>query len=353
MPAFSEAQINDLALRHIYAWLRSMARPTPTPISAPDFATDALLATWNYVNEMRIRADFAKDLPDRLASDNAAKLEIVKAYSGDGLDQTRIVLAQANQAINDVPRENVRTILRQIIEQTNTVANLFEQARAQSSYPAAWSLVAEAVRICRMDTLPLATQAVRDAGVVGNVRVRVTNRAGQPISGALVTVLTAHTPLAGRTDGSGRATFTNAAAIPALMVKAYDAGLIYHEVNANLSPGATADVTIVLPGPSVSGRTPSVSNAAISPASGAGNATVTFGLTVTDPQGALDLAEDQIFALNPDLGLAYVLRRTGGNRYEARVALPNLPKGLHTWYLFAVDHACNTSNILLAGYTVP
>ena len=155
-----------------------------------------------------------------------------------------------------------------------------------------------------------------------------------------------------RTDGSGHATFVNVAAIPALMVKAYDAGIIYHEVNANLSPGATASVTIVLPGASIAGRTPSVSNAVISPASGAGNATVTFSLTVTDPQGALDLAEDQIFALNADLGLAYVLRHAGGDRYEARISLPNLPPGLHTWHFFAVDHACNTSSILTARYTV-
>jgi hypothetical protein len=137
------------------------------------------------------------------------------------------------------------------------------------------------------------------------------------------------------------------------MTKAYDDGIIYHEVNANLSPGATADVTIALPGASPAGSAPTAAGASISPASGPGNATVTFGLTATDPQGALDLAEDQIFALNPDLGVAHVLRAVGGNRYEAQVALPNLPSGVHTWYFFAVDHACNTSSILTARYRVP
>jgi hypothetical protein len=62
------------------------------------------------------------------------------------------------------------------------------------------------------------------------------------------------------------------------------------------------------------------------------------------------LAEDQIFALNPDLGVAYILRHASGDQYETQVALPDLPAGQHTWYFFAVDHQCNTSNILAMQY---
>jgi hypothetical protein len=123
-------------------------------------------------------------------------------------------------------------------------------------------------------------------------------------------------------------------------------------VHDNLSPGATADVTIALPGPNVGGQTPSVGNAAIQPSSGPGNATITLSVTATDPQGALNLAEDQIFALNSDLRAAYVLRHVGGNQYASRITLPNLTAGLYTWYFFAVDHQCNTSAVLTVRYLV-
>jgi mono/diheme cytochrome c family protein len=352
MPAFGEEQISDTVLRHIYAWLRSLAPPTPTPISRPSFPTQALTEMWYSVNEMRIRADFAKDLPVRVANDDAGRLKVVKDYSGDGLNQAQQVLARANQALNEVPMEGVKAIIREVIRETNLVVERFNAALAQGSYDAAWQQVAEAVSICRLDTLPWATQAVRDAGLVGTVRVRVVDQAGRALVGALATVLTAHTPLGGVTDANGRVTFVNVAAVPALPVKAYTAGRVYHEINANVSPGGTMDGTITLP--SLPGRTvaPEVKDASIQPASGAGDATVTFAVTATDPQGRLDLAEDQIFALNPELGLAYVLLHGAGDRYQVQVKLPNLAAGLHTWHFFAVDHECNTSSIIELRYRV-
>ena len=224
MPAFDVAAVSDLALRHIYAWLRSMARPTPSPIARPSFPTQALSEMWYFVNEMRIRADFAKDLPVRQASDDAGRLAIVKAYAGDGLAQTEHVIARANQALRDVPNENVRQIIREIIRETNAIADLFRQAQAQSSYAPAWDKVAQAVLICRLDTQPWATQAIRDVGLTGTVRVRIVDQAGRPIPGAFATVLTAHTPLGAQADSSGRVTFVNVAAVPALPVKAYVEG---------------------------------------------------------------------------------------------------------------------------------
>jgi mono/diheme cytochrome c family protein len=351
MPAFAEDQVSDLELQHIYAWLRSLAPPTPTPIAAPSFPTGALSAMWQHVNDMKVKSDFAKDLPERLASDDAGRLAILKQHATEAVQQGQAAIAQANQALAEIPDEDVKAIVARVIDQTNAVIGHANAALAQDSFASAWPEATEMVRISRLDAWPLATQAVRDAGLVGNVRVRVTNAAGAPISGAFVTVLTAHTPLGGRTDGSGQASIVNVAAVPALQVKAYADGLVYHEVHVNLSPGATADASIALPGPSVGGETPSVASAAIAPASGPGNATATFRVTATDPQGMLNLAEDQIFALNPDLGVAYILRHVGGDQYETQVTLPDLSAGVHTWHFFAVDHQCNTSNILTVQYT--
>ena len=47
-------------------------------------------------------------------------------------------------------------------------------------------------------------------------------------------------------------------------------------------------------------------------------------MTVADPQGAADLAEDQLFALNPALGTAFVLGAAEGGQYATQVQLPVL-----------------------------
>jgi hypothetical protein len=90
----------------------------------------------------------------------------------------------------------------------------------------------------------------------------------------------------------------------------------------------------------------------LNPSSGPGDGQATFRMTGTDPQGHANIAEDQVFALNPRLGIAYVLRSVGGDDWETTVALPNLATGTHTWYFFIVDHQCNTSNIVTRTYTV-
>jgi mono/diheme cytochrome c family protein len=353
MPAFTTAEVSDLELQHMLAWLKSLAPPTPTPIAAPSFPTGALTTMWQHVNDMKVRSDFAKDLPERQASDDAGRLAILKQYANEALQLGQAAIAQANQARNDIPDAQVRAIIQQVIDHTNAVIGAANSALAQNSFGAAWPHAAEMVRISRLDAWPLATQAVRDAGLVGTVRVRVTDPGGSPIGGAFATVLTAHTPVGVRTDSSGRATIVNVAAVPALQVKAYTGGLVYHEQHVNLSPGATAEARITLPGPNVGGQTPAVSNASIQPASGSGNATVTLRVTATDPQGHLNLAEDQVFALNPDVRAAYVLRSVGGDDWATTITLPNLSQGTHTWYFFAVDHQCNTSNVLSVTYTVP
>jgi mono/diheme cytochrome c family protein len=350
MPAFPDDQCSDLELRHIHAWLRSLAPPTPTPIAAPTFPTGALKAMWQHVNDMKVKSDFAKDLPERLAADDAGRLGILKQHSTEALQLGQAAIAQANQAMAEIPNESVRATIRRVIDETNAVIANANAALAQGAFGSAWPYAAEMVRICRLNAWPLATQAVRDAGLVGSVRVQVTNQAGSPIAGAFVTALTAHTPVGVRADGAGRVTLMNVAAVPALQVKAYAAGLVYHEVHVNLYTNTTADVRIALPGPSVGGQTPWVANPAIEPAAGPRNAVVTFRVAAGDPQGAPNLAEDQIFALHPGLGVAYILQHVGGSQYATQVALPDVPSGTNTWYFFAVDHQCNTSGVLTAQY---
>lgn len=352
MPAFSESQLSDAEVRDIYSWLRGLVQPTPTQPSSDLPPTGALLSMWQHVNDMKVKSDFAKDLPERQASDDAGRLAILKQYAAEAVDLGEEALNQANQALSDIPDEAVRAVIRQVISYTSEVIGHGNAALSGDSFASAWPEAAEMVRICRLDAWPLATQSVRDVGLAGTVRVQVTDSAGSPIDGSLVTVLTSHTPIGVRTDSAGRVTIANVAAVPALQVKAYDGGLVYHEAHVNLSSGGVAETKIVLPAPSSGGQTPSVSGAAIRPSSGAGNALVTFAVTATDPQGRLNLAEDQIFALNPGLGLAYILRHASGDQYSVQLALPGLSPGTHTWYFFAVDHQCNTSNILAVNYTV-
>jgi len=374
MPAFSPAQVNDQEVRHIHAWLQSLKLPTPTAAPAtatpkpgasapsappaptrilpPNYPTAALTAFWQSVNDMKVKSDFAKDLPARQAQDDAGRLNLLKQYAGEAAALGQQALAQGNQALGQVTNEAVKATLQQAMSAVQGVVDQANQAQGQGSYAAAWPKAAEMTRLSRIEAWPWATQAVRDAGLVGTVSVRVTNQAGQPIPNAFVTALTARNPVGVQTDAAGRATIPNVAAVPALQVKAYAPGLVYHEVHVNLAPNGTANATIVLPGPSTGGQTPVVANPSISPATGAGNATVVFAMQATDPQGALDLAEDQLFALNPALGIAYVLNPAGGNQYQFQAQLPSLPAGPQTWYFFAVDHECNTSAILPVTYTV-
>jgi cytochrome c553 len=372
MPAFSPEQISDQEVRHIHAWLQNVKPPTPTPEAAtprpaaaapqpapqptrippPAYPTGALTAFWQSVNDMKVKSDFAKDLPARQAQDDAGRLTLLKQYAGEAAGLGGQAMAQGNQAMGEVTNETVKAALRQAIAAVQAVVDQANQAQGQGSYAAAWPKAAEMARLSRIEAWPWASQAVRDAGLVGTVSVRVTNQAGQPIPGALVTVLTARNPVGVQADAAGRVTIPNVAAVPALQVKAYASGLVYHEVHVNLAPNATANVTIALPGPSRGGQTPAIANPSISPASGPGNASVSFRMQASDPQGALDLAEDQLFALNPALGVAYVLNPAGGNQYQFQAQLPSLAAGQHTWYFFAVDHACNTSAILPVTFTV-
>jgi len=195
MPAYSDTEVSDLELQHIVAWLRSLAPPTPTPIALPTFPTAALTTMWQLINDMKVKSDFAKDLPERQAADDAGRLAILKQHANDALQLGQAAIAQANQALNDIPNEDVRSVIRSTIDHTDGVIGHANAALALNSFADAWPHAAEMVFISRLDAWPLATQAIRDAGLAGTVQVRVTDPAGNPIPGAFVTVLTAHTPI--------------------------------------------------------------------------------------------------------------------------------------------------------------
>jgi mono/diheme cytochrome c family protein len=346
MPAFEEEEVSDLEVEHIYAWLRSLAPPTPTPPPAPAALPPSghLMAFWEHVNRVKVHSDFAKD-----ASPDIGALH---GRVNQAKDEANGALREADLAISDIPDPTVQATIKQVKGFVRQIIGRADAALATTDLNAARTEAAGMVEISRLDAWPLASQAVKQAGFTGSVRVRVKDPTGRPIEGALVTALTAPNPSAGITGGNGRVTMPDLAAVRVMQVKAYDDGLVYHEVHVTTPTGGMADAEITLPGPSVAGQTPAVSNASISPSSGSGSAQVTFRMTGTDPQGHANIAEDQVFALNPDLGKAYVLRSAGGDNWQTTVTLPNLAVGVHTWYFFIVDHQCNTSSIVPLTYTV-
>jgi mono/diheme cytochrome c family protein len=360
MPAFSEEQISDLELQHIFAWLKSLAPPTPTPgpTDTPEPAAsnstatrppplpprEHLTAFWEHVNWVKVHSDFAKD-----ASPNIGALH---NRVSQARDRANGALQEADLAIADIPDPEAQATIREVKVLMNQILQHANAALATQDLNAARAEAAEMVAISRLDSWPRASLAVKQAGFTGSVLVRVRDPGGSPIPGALVTALTAPTPAAGQTDGNGQVAIQDLAAVRVMQVKAYAGGLVYHEVSVTVPQGGRAIADITLPGPPAGDQTPRASNASITPSSGPGNAQVTFQMTGTDPQGLANIAEDQVFALNPDLGEAYVLRLAGGDTWRTTVTLPNLPVGTHTWYFFIVDHQCNTSNIIPLTYTV-
>jgi mono/diheme cytochrome c family protein len=347
MPAFAEEEISDLEVKHIFAWLESLAPPTPTP--APTQAalppSGHLMAFWEHVNRVKVHSDFAKDA--------SPTIEALHDRASQAKTEVQGALREADLAIVDVSDPTVTNTINQVKGMINQILTHANAALATNDLNAARGEAAQMVEISRLDAWPTASLAVKQAGFTGSVRVQVTDSSGNPISGALVTALTAPEPSAGITDGNGRVTVSDLAAVRVMQVKAYKAGLVYHEVHVTVPAGGRADAAITIPGPNPGGVAPVVSNARITPASGAGSAQATFRMTGTDPQGHANIAEDQVFALNPQLGKAYVLRSVGGDDWEQTITLPDLSSGTHTWYFFIVDHQCNTSNIIPVTYTVP
>ena len=364
MPAFSEQQVSDLELQNIYAWLKSLPPPTPIPLPTDTPAPTVtgptstpkptqpplppsghLMTFWEDVNWVKVHSDFAKDA--------SPTIDALHDRVRQARDRGNSALREADLAIADIPNPQAQATIREVKGFVSEILQHAAAALATTNLDAARSEAAKMVEISRLDAWPRASLAVKQAGFTGSVLVRVKDQGGRPIAGALVTALTAPSPSAGRTDANGQVVVPDLAAVRVMQVKAYSAGLVYHEVTVTVPQGGRAVADITLPGPPVAGQTPAVANASISPSSGPGNGRVTFRMTGTDPQGHANIAEDQVFALNPDLGAATVLRSAGGDNWETTITLPGLRSGTHTWYFFIVDHQCNTSNIVPLTYTVP
>jgi mono/diheme cytochrome c family protein len=355
MPAFTPEQVSDDQLRGVYAWLESLAPATPTPAagaSAPSLPAQQLLALWQSVNDMKVMSDYTKDLPAREASDDAGRLASLKGYAAQAVQLGQTAVSQANQLLGATDDATMKAILQGIVAATNVVIGEGNQALGAATYADAWPHATQMTLNCRLDAWPLATEAVRQDGIVGTVTVRVTDQSGRPLVGAPITVLTAHTPVGVLSDASGRATIPNCAAVPALQVKAFWPGTIYHEEHVNLGAGQTADLTLALVGAAVAGGSPVLNSAAVQPESGAGDAAVTLTMDATHPGGQSMIADDQVFALCVDCGLAYIPRLTGGSTYTARVTLPGLAPGAHQFIFWVVDHPCDTSGFITEQYTV-
>jgi hypothetical protein len=247
-----------------------------------------------------VHSDFAKDA--------SPSIEALHDRVRQARERGNGALQEADLAIADITNAQAQATINEVKGYVREILQHGDAALATNDLNAARAEAAEMVEISRLDAWPRASLAVKQAGFTGSVRVRVRDQSGNPIAGALVTALTAPDPAAARTDSDGRATLSGLAAVRVMQVKAYKEGQVYHEVQVTIPTGGRVDVEITLPGPAAGGQTPAVSNASIAPASGAGNASVTLRLVGTDPQGHANIAEDQVFALNPELGVAYVLR---------------------------------------------
>ncbi len=389
MPPYTTSQISDAQVRAMYDWLESLPPlptvspaltatatytatftvtppptvtatfpaptaqviPTPAPTLTPAPTrtplppSGHLLAMWEAVNTVKVRSDYAKDAsPD---------INTLHGYAGDAQVAAQTALSEAALTLVDIPNPTVQTTVKEVEAAVNLILGHISAALATNDLNVAHNEAAQMATISRLQAWPLATLAVKEAGFVGSVRVLVTDQSGRPIRGALVYALTAPNPAAGITGSDGRATLYNLAAVRLMLVKAFQSGGIYHEIDVTIPTGGMVAAQITLIGTASADAAPVVTNPSITPATGPGNAQVVFQMTATDPQGHDDIAPDQVLAMNPGLGVGYVLLTAGGDTWSQSVTLPGLAPGTYTWYFFAVDHQCNTSSIIPLTYTVP
>jgi len=284
-----------------------------------------LLAAQQHADDLKSAADYAKD-----ATTNVAELH---TYAGQGL-----AAAQALQTeLNGIQAAfSGSTTFGDLKSHLDAYLKLAQFAAQTSDYAAGKAQAGQMTIEGRIFVLPLAQQLIVDAGRVGVVRGRVTNQQGQGLPNAAVTVAYGRYKRGVVTDANGFYTAANIPAIKPIEVKAYASGFFYTEQNTSLDPGQTATVNIVLP-VLTPGPTITVSEFSAKP-NGSGGTLLHLKATHSEK----NLAEDQIFALSPGLGIGVVLLATGNDNYEQTV--PFAPSG--RWYFFAVDHKCYASKLM-------
>jgi hypothetical protein len=290
-------------------------------------AVERLLAAQQNADSLKVAADYAKDA--------AANITELHNYVNEGLNAGRALQNEIN-TIRPEATGNLLFTLDQLQPHLDGYLQAAEAAAGSGDLAAARVQAATMVYQARIFVLPLAQQLLVDAGRVGVVRGRIVAPSGQGLANAAVTIAFGRYKRGLITDANGFFTAANIPAIKPIEVKAYQTGYIYHEVHTELEPGGTATIQITLAEQGGNAPNISVSDFSITPA---GNGT-TVRMRAAHPQN--DLAEDQIFALNPALGIAVVLLSQGDNLYETTV--PFAPQG--RWYFFAVDHRCFSSSVV-------
>jgi cytochrome c553 len=302
--------------------------PTAAPTSPPlAVAIERLLSAQQNADSLKVAADYAKDA--------AANITELHNYVNEGLNAAQALQNEIN-LIRPEATGNLLSTIDQLQPHLASYLQAAEAATGSGDLAAAKAQAASMVYQARLFVLPLAQQLLVDAGWVGVVRGRVTDPAGQGLANAAVTIAFGRYKRGLITDANGFFTAANIPAIKPIEVKAYQTGYIYHEVHTELEPGGTVTIQITLAAQGGNAPNISVGDFSITPAE---NGT-SLRMRATHPQN--DLAEDQIFALNPALGIAAVLLGQGGDIYETTV--PFAPQG--RWYFFAVDHRCFSSSVV-------
>jgi hypothetical protein len=299
------------------------APPAPPPLTV---AIERLLAAQQNADALKVAADYAKDA--------SANLDELRNYANQGLAAAQALQNEVN-AIRSEASGNLLLTLDQLQPHLDTFLQAATAAAGTGDFAAGKAQAATMVYEGRIFVLPLAQQLLVDAGHVGVVRGRVIDQSGQGLANAAITIAFGRYKRGLLTDASGFFTAANIPAIKPIEVKAYQSGYIYHEVHTELEPGGTATIQITLAAQGSNAPAISVSDFSITAAEGG----ATLRMRATHSQN--NLSEDQIFALNPTLGIAVVLLGQGGDVYQTTV--PFAPQG--RWYFFAVDHQCFSSNV--------
>ena len=303
------------------------APPIATPLPQLNIAIDRLIAAQQNADTLKVAADYAKDA--------SATVDELHNYVNQGLSAAQALQNEVNN-IRAEASGNLPLTLDQLQPHLDSYLQAAQAGAGTSDFAAGKAQAATMVVEARIFVLPLAQQLLVDAGSVGIVRGRIVDQAGQGLANAAVTIAFGRYKRGLITDANGFFTAANIPAIKPIEVKAYQSGFIYHEEHTEVAPGGTSTIQITLPTQGSDAPAISVSDFAVTPTE---NGT-TLRMRATHPQN--NLAEDQIFALNPALGIAVVLLGQGGDIYESTV--PFAPGG--RWYFFAVDHKCFSSNIV-------
>lgn len=349
MPPFSAQQVSDAQVQQIYAYLESLGPPTATPAPAASTAASAAAKPVNVdaivapVDDLKVASDYAKDAAKTVGD--------VHNYGNQAATALRAAQAAVQAAIaSGGGGAALQVDLSQLRQELDAVAPDVQAAATATSLAAAKPHTAKMVLASRVDLLPLALELVRVNGEVGSITGVVKDTAGKPVPQALVTIEggKVHTGLL--TDANGAFQASDIAAFRTIEVKAYKAGFLYVEAHAPVTKGGTANVVITIPPENNPAASPKVSDATVPAGPVAGTATLHLAMTAVQKDN--NIAEDQLWALSPQAGVAYVLRSTGTTQYALDQALPGLKPGAYTWYFFATTHDCDMSNVVQQQMTV-